>query len=172
LELIEVSWDEYDRLIEDLALLVGQSGFRFEMLLCLARGGLRVGDVLSRVFHVPLSILAASSYREAAGTQRGELDIAKFITGTQGEPAGSVLLVDDLADSGATLAKVSRHLQERYPAVTEIRTAVLWTKAGSLFRPDYVIRPLAGNPWIVQPFEIYDAMDIQALARRRRQEKP
>ena len=44
-----VSWDEYHLLIERLALKVHGSGWEFDQILCLARGGLRPGDVLSRV---------------------------------------------------------------------------------------------------------------------------
>ena len=64
-----VSWEDYHRLIEQLALQVYESGYKFDCILCLARGGLRVGDVISRIYDKPLAILAASSYREAAGTQ-------------------------------------------------------------------------------------------------------
>lgn len=162
-----VSWDEYHRLVEDLALLVHRSGWRIDSLLCLARGGLRVGDVLSRLFRVPLSILAASSYREAGGTRQGELDIAEFITSTQGDPGGHLLLVDDLADSGRTLGAVAGHLRTRYPGITEIRTAVIWTKGSSRFEPDYRVLHLPHDPWIVQPFEVYDRMDAAELARVR-----
>jgi len=45
-----VSWDEYHRLIELLALAVHESGWKFDKILCLARGGLRVGDQLSRIY--------------------------------------------------------------------------------------------------------------------------
>jgi hypoxanthine phosphoribosyltransferase len=45
-----VSWDEYHMLIERLALKVDASGWQFDQILCLARGGMRPGDVLSRVF--------------------------------------------------------------------------------------------------------------------------
>src|SRR5699024_11860929 len=75
-----VSWDEYHRLIERLALQVHESGWQFDKIVCLARGGMRVGDVLSRIYDIPLGILATSSYREAAGTEQGILDIAQFIT--------------------------------------------------------------------------------------------
>jgi hypoxanthine phosphoribosyltransferase len=75
-----VSWDEYHRLIERLALKVHESGWKFDMVLCLARGGVRPGDVFSRIFDVPLAILSTSSYREEAGTVRGDLDIAKYMT--------------------------------------------------------------------------------------------
>jgi hypoxanthine phosphoribosyltransferase len=163
-----VSWDEYHRLIEELTFKVYESGYKFDSLLCLARGGLRVGDVISRVYDMPLAILAASSYREAAGTQQGSLDIAQFITKTGGELAGQVLLVDDLVDSGATLVKVIDHLRSRYPAITEVRTAVLWWKAVSQFKPDYHVQYLETSPWIHQPFEEYDALRPNQLAARLR----
>jgi len=159
-----VSWDEYHRTIERLCMLLHESGWKFDHVLCLARGGLRVGDVVSRVFDLPLAILAASSYREAGGTQQGELDIAQHITSTRGALSGRLLLVDDLVDSGVTLERVARHLAEQFPGVVEIRTAVLWWKASSSIRPDFYVEHLPTNPWIHQPFEDYDTLRPQQLA--------
>jgi hypoxanthine phosphoribosyltransferase len=153
-----VGWDEYHRLIELLALSVHESGWKFDQILCLARGGLRVGDQLSRIYDLPLAILATSSYREAAGTEQGELDIAQYITMTRGELHGNVLLVDDLVDSGVTLARVQQHLKERYPAITAVRSAVLWYKGCSKVKPDYHVQYLPTNPWIHQPFEEWDTV--------------
>jgi len=163
---LHVDWEQYHRLIERLALQVHDSGYRFDSLLCLARGGLRVGDVISRVFEVPLSILATSSYRAAGGTEQGKLDIAEYISSTGGELQGNLLLVDDLVDSGVTLAKVVEHLRRRYPALREVRTAVLWYKAASVARPDYFVQYLPDSPWIHQPFEAYDSMRPSDLAAR------
>jgi uncharacterized protein len=163
-----VSWDEYHRLIERLIVLVYESGYRFDAILCLARGGLRIGDVVSRVYDMPLAILAASSYRAAAGTKQGKLDIGEFITKTGGEIAGKVLLVDDLVDSGVTMARVIEHLKQRFTAIAEVRTAVLWYKAVSTFKPDYFVDYLADSPWIHQPFEEYDALRPNQLAARLR----
>ena len=39
-----VNWEEYHRLIERLALKVHESGWKFDQVLCLARGGVRPGD--------------------------------------------------------------------------------------------------------------------------------
>ena len=103
-----VSWDEYHMLIERLALKVHHSGWEFDQILCLARGGMRPGDVLSRVFDKPLAIMSTSSYRAEAGTIQGRLDLAKYITMPKGELAGRVLLVDDLADTGAHAARGGR----------------------------------------------------------------
>lgn len=153
-----ISWDEYHQAIESLVRIVHQSGWKFDQALCLARGGLRPGDVFSRLCKVPLAILSTSSYREAAGTRRGELDISNSITSTAGPLAGRILLIDDLVDSGITLQRVQDHVRVHFPEVTEVRSAVLWYKACSVMRPDYFVEYLPDNPWIHQPFEIYDDM--------------
>lgn len=107
-----VSYDEYHSLIEKLALKVHQSNWEFDTILCLARGGLRPGDILSRIFDKPLAIMSTSSYRAEAGTVQGHLDIARFITTPKGEIAGKVLLVDDLADSPHPACR-DRHAQDQ-----------------------------------------------------------
>lgn len=153
-----VSWDQYHRLIEKLALQVHQSGWSFDQIVCLARGGVRIGDVLSRIFDVPLGILATSSYREAAGTVQGTLDIAQFITITRGTLSGKVLLVDDMVDTGLTFDRVHQHLLKQFKEIGEMKTAVLWFKGHSTVTPDYYVQHLPTNPWIHQPFEDYDSL--------------
>lgn len=159
-----VSYRDYDHAVVNLARMVHESGWDFDQVLCLARGGLRPGDVFSRIFDVPLAILSTSSYREEAGTVRGSLDIAKHITMTKGSLSGKVLLVDDLVDSGVTLERVQRHLKENFPAVTEVRSAVIWCKACSTVKPDYYLHYLANNPWIHQPFEEFDSLRPHQLS--------
>ncbi len=168
---LHVTWDEYHRMIEQLTLQIYESNYRFDSILCLARGGLRVGDVISRIYDLPLAILAARSYREAAGTQQGELDIAEFITTTGAEIEGKLLLVDDLVDSGVTLTRVVEHVKRRFAAVTELRSAVLWVKAIATFRPDYCVQFLPSSPWIHQPFEEYDSLQPNQLDARLRHKR-
>ena len=103
-----VSYDEYHNLIEKLALKIHHSGWEFDNILCLARGGMRPGDILSRIFDRPLAIMSTSSYHSESGTVQGHLDLARYITTPKGEIAGRVLLVDDLADSGHTLKEIGR----------------------------------------------------------------
>lgn len=161
-----IGYSQYHNLIEKLALKIHDSGWSFDTILCLARGGMRPGDILSRVFEVPLAIMSTSSYRAQGGKQQGHLDIAHYITTPQGEIAGRVLLVDDLADTGVTLDAVIRLLRQKYPAITDLRTAVIWTKGSSNFSPDYFVERLPTNPWIHQPFENYDGMTPEKLRAR------
>ena len=127
---------------------------------------MRPVDILSRVFDKPLAIMSTSSYRADAGTVQGHLDIARFITTPKGEIAGRVLLVDDLADTGHTLKAVFEMLKSNYAPITELRSAVIWTKGVSTFVPDYSVEFLPTNPWIHQPFENYDSMTPQMLLEK------
>ena len=163
---LTVSWHEYNLLVERLALLVHRSGFAFNQIICIARGGLRVGDVLSRIFDMPLAILSTHSYAAEGGTLRGELVIAEHMTMTRPTLGERVLLVDDMVDSGHTLEAVVKTLPQRFPVITELKTAVLWWKACSVYRPDFHVAYLADNPWIHQPFEIYDTLQPTGLKPR------
>jgi hypoxanthine phosphoribosyltransferase len=163
---LKVTWDEYNRLVERLALTVYESGYRFNQIICIARGGLRVGDVLSRIYEQPLAILSTHSYTSEGGTIRGDLVIAEHMTMTKPRLGDRVLLVDDMVDSGHTLEAVHNELPKRFPHMTELRTAVLWWKACSVFKPDYFVEYLPDNPWIHQPFEVYDNLPPADLKAR------
>ena len=79
---LHVSWQQYHTLIERLALVVHEADYAFDQIICIARGGLRVGDVLSRIYEKPLAILSTHSYTAEGGTVRGELVIAEHMTMT------------------------------------------------------------------------------------------
>jgi hypoxanthine phosphoribosyltransferase len=92
---------------------------------------------LIRLLNMPLrvGVVQASSYR--GNTSRGALMInAEMMPDICGR---DVLLVDDIFDTGHTLAEVLRLMHELRP--TSIRTAVLLLKEGRQeveLRPDYV----------------------------------
>jgi hypoxanthine phosphoribosyltransferase len=109
--------------------------------------------------------MSTSSYRSDAGTIQGRLDMAKYITMPKGELAGRVLLVDDLADTGVTLRAVVDRLRGM-PAISELRAAVLWVKGVSTYTPDYFCDLLPTSPWIHQPFEEYDGLRPDGLAKK------
>ena len=58
-----VSWEEYHQKTEELAIKVHDDGWEFNQVVCIAKGGMRVGDVFARIFNVPLAILSVESYK-------------------------------------------------------------------------------------------------------------
>ena len=162
---LHVTWDDYHHLIESLALQVHASGWELNQIVCLAKGGLRVGDILCRLFDVPLAILSTASYGGEDNRTRGAITFSHDLSMTTAALGNRVLLVDDLVDSGVSLEKSISWLQHRYGFyIDEMRTAVLWYKACSSIQPDYYGQYLADNPWVHQPFEKYELMNLEALA--------
>jgi uncharacterized protein len=168
---LHVSWDEYHQKIEQLAVQIHQSGWQFNQIVCLAKGGLRIGDVLARLYDVPLAILSTASYSSDnpgdLQNQRSTLVFSHDLTKTTAHLGSHVLVVDDLVDSGVTLKKTLPWLDRKYGFyIEEIRTAVLWYKACSVIKPDYYVDYLPNNPWIHQPFETYEVITPSQLAEK------
>jgi hypothetical protein len=164
-----VSLDEYHTLIETLALKVYESDWPFNQIVCLAKGGLRVGDILCRLYDVPLAILSTSSYGGKNNQTRGSITFSRDISMTTANLGSHILLVDDLVDSGATLERSIKWLQHKYGFyIDEIRTAVIWQKECSSAKPDYFAQYLPDSPWIHQPFEQYERMSLDDLANARK----
>ncbi|MEH2205498.1 MAG: phosphoribosyltransferase [Nostoc sp.] len=162
-----VSWSDYHQKIEQLAIQIYECSWEFNQIICLARGGLRVGDILSRIYQQPLAILATSSYSGSGNgkQERSNLVFSRHLTMTAEKLGSRILLVDDLVDSGITLQQTIPWLKQNidFP-IEEIRTAVLWYKACSVIAPNYYVDYLPDNPWIHQPFEHYEQVNIAELA--------
>jgi hypothetical protein len=162
-----VNWSEYHSKIEALAVIIYQSGWQFNQIVCLAKGGLRIGDILCRLYRQPLGILSTASYGGLDNRTRGEVFISQHLSMTQANLGSKVLLVDDLVDSGYSLATALNWLKEKHSQdIEEIRTAVIWYKSCSVIAPDYYVDYLTDNPWIHQPFEFYEQITPEELLSR------
>ena len=163
---LHISWEEYHKKTEELAVKVHNDGWEFNQVVCIAKGGMRVGDIFARIFNVPLAILSVESYRgDGIKNQRGAITFSRDLAKTSPNIGSKVLLVDDLADSGITLKKSIDWLQHFYGfyLYEQIRTAVLFYKAASSFKPDYYINYLEDSPWIHMPFEKYEDLNVEDL---------
>ena len=82
-----------------------------------------------------------------------------------------VLLVDDLSDTGLTLNKSIEWLKQYEPVknyIKEIKTACLWKKKSSSFTPDFCPVRLNGDPWIIQPTEHYEELNIEEIVSKQK----
>lgn len=152
---LHVDYVQYHHLIDQVVRVVEDSGYSPDVILGVSRGGLFLADGLSRALRKPMAVIAASSYREENGTSQSELQVSTSIASVV-PLAGRVLLVDDLADSGQTLQALCVHIQKLFPNVEQLKTAVVWVKPSSCFKPDFAAEHLESDVWIVQPFETRD----------------
>jgi hypoxanthine phosphoribosyltransferase len=103
---LHISWEEYNKKTEQLASMVYKDGWDFNQVVCIAKGGMRVGDIMARIFDVPLAVLSVESYRgDGVKNKRGSITFSRDLAKTSPNIGSKVLIVDDLADSGITLKK-------------------------------------------------------------------
>ena len=168
-EKLIISWDDYNKTVEKLALMVLESGYRPTLLVGIMRGAAPMIDVLSRVFKLKCAYLAVESYSgDNIEDQQGELVFSRELSSTVQDMSGNILLCDDLSDTGVTLNRSIDWLKKYPPLkgkIKSIKTAVLWKKADSTFEPDFCAQRLKDNPWIVQPFEKYEEIRIEDLKK-------
>ena len=103
-EKLIVSWDEYNKTVEKLAIMVHDSGFKPTLLVGIMRGGAPMIELLSRVFKLKCAYLAVESYSgKGIEDKQGELVFSREMSSTVQDMRGNLLLCDDLSDTGVTL---------------------------------------------------------------------
>ena len=159
-----ITYDEYKSAVEKLALEI-ESSYLPTVLVGIMRGAAPIIDILSRIFKIPTAYVVIQSYSgDTVQNQQGELVFAREMSAiAKNEDFKKILLVDDLSDTGLTLNKSIDWLKNYEPIknhINEIKTACLWKKKSSSFTPDFCPILLNNDPWIVQPSEYYDEVDI------------
>ena len=116
----------------------------FAGLVAVTRGGLVPAALLARALDLRrIETLGIVSYDES--DRQGELTVVKPPGAVDGDGRGW-LVVDDLADSGATLALARRLL----PAA---RVATLYVKPAGQSQVDWSVRSYPSTVWIAFPWE-------------------
>ena len=169
-EKLIIDWKEYNLIVEKLAIQIHESGYRPTMLIGIMRGGAPIIDVLSRVFKLKCAYLAVESYSgKGVEDEQGDIVFSREMSSIAPNMGGRILLCDDLSDTGITFNKSIDWLKKYKPIenkIEDIKTATLWKKNKSTFDPDFCAVKLKSNPWIVQPFEVYEEIRIEDIKKK------
>jgi hypoxanthine phosphoribosyltransferase len=171
-EKLIIKFDEYLDTVEKLALTISQN-YKPTVLVGIMRGAAPIIDILSRILKLPTAYIVIQSYSGSGiENKQGELifarDISSIASNTDYE---RVLLVDDLSDTGLTLNKSIEWLKQYEPVknyIKEIKTACLWKKKSSSFIPDFCPVRLNSDPWIIQPTEHYEELNIEEIVSKQK----
>ena len=171
-EKLIIKFDEYLDTVEKLALTISQN-YKPTVLVGIMRGAAPIIDILSRILKLPTAYIVIQSYSGSGiENKQGELifarDISSIAINTDYE---RVLLVDDLSDTGLTLNKSIEWLKQYEPVknyIKEIKTACLWKKKSSSFTPDFCPIRLNSDPWIIQPTEHYEELNIEKIVSKQK----
>ena len=165
-----VGWEEYKKIVEKLAIEIHKS-YKPTVLIGIMRGAAPIIDILSRILKLPIAYIVIQSYSgEGTEDKQGQLMFAREISSlAEDKDFNKVLLIDDLSDTGLTLNKSIEWLKNYGPTknyIKEVKTACLWKKKSSKFKPDFCPINLDSDPWIVQPTEHYEELSIEEIVNK------
>ena len=142
-----LTWEGFGAAGRELARSIAGSGFRPEIIIAVARGGLLPAGHLSYALGVKLSdAINVEFYTDVHETLPDPVLLEPLLD-TDAIRGKKLLVVDDVADSGRTLALVLELLSRQG---AECKSAVLYAKSKSVVSPDYVWKRT--DQWIVFPW--------------------
>jgi len=153
-----MSWDDLGRGSRELAEAVAADGYRPDMILGIARGGLLVAGGLGYALGIKNTFTMNVEFYTGVD-ERLELPmILPPVPDLVDFHETRVLIADDVADTGATLELVKEFCAGK---VAEVRCAVLYEKPRSAVRCEYVWRRT--DRWITFPWSAEEPI-LQALS--------
>lgn len=142
-----LTWSELGEVTDHLARQVVDSGFRPEIIIAIARGGLVIAGSMTYALDVKLvDAINVEFYIDVNETRPDPILLAPMLDSAS--IAGQkILVVDDVADSGRTLALVLKLLRG---FGADVCSAVLYHKPRSIVTPDFFWRHT--DAWITFPW--------------------
>lgn len=142
-----LGWDQFGLAARDLARDVVASGFEPDVVVAVARGGLLPAGALSYALGLKACGTLNVEFYTGIDSRLPDPVVLPPLLDTAALVGRRALVVDDVADTGETLALVQRLVAEH---CEQARTAVLYAKPHSIVAPDYVWRRT--DRWITFPW--------------------
>jgi len=144
-----LTWETFGVACRELALDIAADGFRPDIVLAIARGGLFVAGALGYALDVKnLHVMNVEFYTGV--DQRLDLPVMlPPVPNVVDLTSKKVLIADDVADTGATLKLVRDFCLDH---VAEVRSAVVYEKPHSTVKCEYVWRHT--DKWINFPWSV------------------
>jgi hypoxanthine phosphoribosyltransferase len=142
-----LTYSQFGDAVIDLAHQIKKSDFKPEIVLSIARGGFFLGAALGYALGVKNSFTMSVEFYTGIDERLPMPVVLPPIPNKVDLNGATVLITDDVADSGETLRLVEEFWRG---TVKETRTAVLYEKPRSVVKPDYVWRKT--DKWIEFPW--------------------
>jgi hypoxanthine phosphoribosyltransferase len=146
-----MSWAELGEAARELGFAIVDDGYRPDLILGIARGGLLVAGALSYAIGVKNTFTMNVEFYTGVDQRLPVPMILPPVPDLVDLHDARMLIADDVADTGQTLALVKGFCAGQ---VGEVRTAVLYEKPRSIVSCDYVWRRTelwVEFPWSIEP---------------------
>ena len=144
-----LSWEDFGIASRELAQQVADSGYQVEIVIAIARGGMLLAGSISYALGVKACGALNVEFYTGVDARLSEPVILPPMLDAVSLDGKRILIVDDVSDSGHTLALVIRRVKA---SGAEVRTAVLYTKPRTVQEADYTWRRT--DKWINFPWSV------------------
>lgn len=142
-----LGWQEFGEASRELAIQVQGSGFVPDIVVAIARGGLLLAGSIAYALAVKSCGAINVEFYSGIEVRLDEPVLLSPMLDTPSVSGQRVLLVDDVSDSGRTLAMVLALL---VTAGADVRSLCLYSKPQTVLEPDFVWRRT--SKWIAFPW--------------------
>lgn len=146
------SWEEIASLVASLAVQARKRKKKYDWIVSLNRGGLIPGVRLSHILGVKHAVMSVESYTKSGKKKAMVGDNGVSMVGWFGR-GDSILIVDDIADSGESLAFAMQRVRSSCPGAKSIDTATIHYKPKSVVEPTFIAKKIEDDIWVVYPWE-------------------
>lgn len=146
------TWNQTYKMLLDIADRIRDGSFKPDAIIGVSRGGLLPARILSDLLNnANLATVGAELY-VGISERKSEPRITQPLSANV--KVKSVLVVDEVTDTGRSLKLVREHVKEQ--GATMVRTATIYCKPWSKMKPDYYEKET--DRWIVFPWELKETV--------------
>jgi len=145
-----LTWQGFGDATRELSRRIVASGFRPEVVVAIARGGLLPAGAIAYGLGVKNCGAINMEFYTGIGTVLDAPEVLPPALDMEYLDGRRVLLVDDVADSGRTLRMAVDMLRDRG---ADVRSVTIYTKPATIIQPDFAWRDTArwiDFPWSAQ----------------------
>ena len=135
--MIEKIYYPYQEFKEDLQTLTRKIDQPFDTILGIARGGLAMAQMLGEYYDLR-EVYAINTIGYEDTKKKDTIEVFNI---PNLKSAKQVLIVDDIVDSGDTLAEVLKVLDTKYPNITFMTASLFYKKTAKIAPTWYVKEP-------------------------------
>ncbi len=150
-----LTYETFGVATRELALDSLKSGVEPEIVVAIARGGLLLAGSIAYALGIKSCGAVNAEFYTGVGTRLPEPIMLPPLLDEASIEGKRVLLVDDVSDSGRTLAMVVQLLEV---AGADVRTVCLYSKPGTVYDPTYVWKRT--DKWINFPWSVLPVVTL------------
>lgn len=148
---LKLSWEKFYKDCLFLGKKIKQTHKKIDRIIAISRGGLIPARILSDFLQLPISNIVISSYTNLKQLKEPEIiEVSEIDLKDK-----SILIVDEVSDTGKTFIRALKHFQER--PVKNILTCAPYIKPKTKFFPNFYQETI--DAWIVFPYDLKETYE-------------